>query len=93
MPFALIVAGIALILVGYQGTQDKFFGMLQADAPQFIKWAVAIFVIGAIGYIPRLKDLSNAFLVLIILVMFISNQGFFCKLNEAIGTSPKGSCA
>ena len=85
MPFALILAGIALILVGYQGTQTQFFALLEGDIPKFTVWGVAIFIIGAIGYIPKAKDLSNAFLVLVILGLFISNRGFFKNFNQAIG--------
>lgn len=91
MPFALILAGIALILVGYQGTQTQFFGLLESDVPKFAVWGVAIFIIGAIGYIPRAKDLSNAFLVLVILGLFISNAGFFAKFNSAIGIGATGT--
>lgn len=90
MPFALIIAGIVLILVGYQGTQDDFFSMLKNDVPKFGVWAVAIFVVGAIGYIPKLKDISNAFLVLIVVVLFLSNKGFFSQFNQAIGTAKAG---
>jgi hypothetical protein len=85
MPFALILAGLALILVGYQGTQAQFFTLVESDVPHFAVWGVAIFIIGAIGYIPRAKDLSNAFLVLVILGLFISNRGFFAKFNQAVG--------
>jgi len=85
MPFALIIAGILLILVGYQGTQGQFFTMLLGDVPQFGVWFVAIMVIGAIGYIPRLKDLSNAFLALIVLVLFLTHGAFFSQFNKAIG--------
>lgn len=85
MPFALIVAGIVLILVGWQGTQDQFFTLLKGDVPHFVVWAIAIFVIGAIGYVPRLKGISNAFLALVILVMFIANKGFFAQFNKQLG--------
>lgn len=87
MPFALIIAGILLILVGYQGTQNAFFTQLLTDVPQFGIWFVAIMVIGALGYIPRLKDLSNAFLALVILVLFITHKGFFAQFNQAIGVT------
>lgn len=41
-------------------------------------------VIGAIGYIPKLKGISDAFLVLVLLVLFISNRGFFNSFNAQI---------
>lgn len=89
MPFALIIIGSVFILVGYQGTQDQFFTLLKGDFSgpgNFVNWIVSILVIGALGYIPKLKGLSDAFLFLVILVLFLSNKGFFSKFNSQLGT-------
>jgi hypothetical protein len=50
----------------------------------FIYWGIALFIIGAAGYYKPLKPLSNAFLGLVILVLFISNRGFFARFMEQI---------
>lgn len=94
MPFALIFVGVILVVVGFRGTQDAFFGLLKGDftgSGNFFYWVVSIGVIGAVGYIPRLKGLSNAFLVLIIVVLFLSNKGFFAQFNAQLKSGTMGS--
>jgi hypothetical protein len=45
-------------------------------------------VIGAVGYVPKLKPLSDGFLVLIILVLFLKkDSGIFDKFNEQLATT------
>lgn len=87
MPFVLILFGAIFVIVGFRGTQSDFFSLLAGDftgAGNFIYWIISIMVIGAIGYIPKLKGLSDAFLVLVLLVLFISNKGFFAQFNAQI---------
>lgn len=87
MPFILIVLGIMLLVVGFRGTQDDFLTLLKGDftgSGNFIFWIVSIVVIGMIGYVPKLKGLSDAFLTLVILVLFLSHGGFFAQFNTAI---------
>lgn len=92
MPFILLGVGILLVVLAVKGTQRQFFKLLVGDftgSGNFIYWVVAILVIGAVGYIPKLKALSNSFLVLVMLVIFLSNKGFFNSFNDQIksGTS------
>jgi len=53
---------------------------------------LALIVIGAIGYIEKLKPLSDALLVLIIIALFLTRGspafpggGFFAQLSKALG--------
>ena len=91
MPFALIVLGILFIIIGYRGTEAEFFSTLKGDFTgpnNFLYWIVSIGIIGAVGYIPSLKSVSNAFLALVLLVLFITKgKGFFDQFNSAISTS------
>jgi len=94
MPFVLIAVGLLLIVVAFRGTQDQFFSLLKGDltgSNNFFYWVVSILVVGAIGYIPKLKGVSDAFLVLIMLVLFISNKGFFSQFNAQLKTGTSGS--
>lgn len=87
MPFALIFLGILFVVVGYRGTQGDLVELLKGDFTgqgNFIYWIVSIIVVGAVGYIPKLKSISDGFLVLILLVLFISNQGFFSQFTSQI---------
>lgn len=89
MPFVAIFLGVALIAVGVQNTQTQFFTLLKGDVEGFFPWILAIGVIGALGYIKPIKPITDAFLVLVIVVLFLSNGGFFAKLlgTQATGTT------
>ena len=90
MPLALLVIGILFITAAVRGKQDLLFDTLKDDFTgpnNFIYWFIAIFLIGAIGYYKPAKPLANAFLTLVILVMFISNRGFFQRFIEQINST------
>lgn len=94
MPFALIFFGIILTLVGYRGTQDQFFTLLKGDftgSGNFVYWIISIIIIGAIGYIPRAKPFSDGFLALVIIVLFLSNKGFFPQFQSQISAGTSGA--
>jgi hypothetical protein len=103
MPFVLILAGVVLIIAAVRNTQQDLFFLLAADFTgphNFIFWFLSILVIGAIGYIPKAKPLSDGFLILVILVLFVrKGTGFFDMFNRQVGltetstphVSPPGS--
>jgi len=91
MPFALILIAAIFIVTGFKGTTGSFLSTFAADMKGFIVWIVAIGVIGAIGYVPSMKRISDAFLVLILLVMFLSNKGFFANFNQQIANPTPAS--
>lgn len=94
MPFALLIIGVVLLVAGVRGTQDTLFGLLKGDFTgnsNFFYWFAAIVIIGMIGYIPKLKPISNAFLILIVMVLFLSKGkpngsggGLFSQLTSAL---------
>ena len=97
MPFAFLAAGILLVIVGVRDKQNELFSLLKDDfggsgsfTQSYIAWLVAILLIGSLGYIKPFRTISNAFLVLVILVLFISNRGFFARFNQALGLPTKG---
>lgn len=88
MPFVLFVAGLLLIITGVRGTSDKLYSLIASDfigSSSFFPWVIAIFFIGSVGYVRTLRPLSNIFLVLVIIVLFLSNGGFFAKFIEQTG--------
>lgn len=94
MPFALLIIGLVLLVAGARGKQNDLFSLVAGDftgANNFLFWFVSILAIGAIGYIPKLKPLSTAFLVLVILVLFLTKGnpsgvggGFFSQFTAAL---------
>lgn len=97
MPFALLIIGIALLVAGVKNTQGQIFALVAGDFTgpnNFIFWAVAILVIGAVGYVPKLKGLSVAFLTLVVVVLFLTKGktdaaggGFFNQITQALQTT------
>ena len=87
MPFIIIIIGLMLIAIGYNGTQSNFLTLLKGDfigPNNFLWWVLVIFVIGIIGYAPKLKGFSDAMLALVIIVIFLSNKGFFATFTQDI---------
>lgn len=80
MPIALIVIGLILLIVTVRGTAGEFMALLRSDFSgqgNFLQWFVAIILIGSLGYVKTLRPLSGPFLALLIIVLLLSNRGFF----------------
>jgi hypothetical protein len=98
MPFALVVVGLIMIVVGVRGTQKEFGAQLASDFTgdgNFIWWLASLGAVGAVGYVPQLRQFSIAFMTLIIIAMLIAQQkaggasgGFFEKLSQALQQGP-----
>lgn len=94
MPFALVTIGILLVITGFQNTYAQLGSQISKDFTgpgNFTYWVLALGIVGALGYNDTLKPFSRAFMALIIVGIFLSNNGFFAKLNPAIvsGTNTK----
>ncbi len=109
MPFALLLIGVWLLIAGVRDTAGPstqpgtLFFLLHNDftGPEnFVYWFIAIVLIGALGYIPKLKPVSTAFLVLIIMVLFLKKGsasnlggGFFTQFLNGVGVTQNASNA
>jgi hypothetical protein len=104
MAFALIIIGLILVVSTVRNTQDDLVQLVKGDftgQANFVWWIVVLLIIGAVGYIQKLKPLSDAFLVLLLLVLFLKrgnpgtpSGGFFNQFLTAIkgtGSSSTGS--
>lgn len=95
MPMALLLVGLIFLIAAFRGTEKELFALLKSDFTgkgNFIFWGLSLWLIGAVGYFPPLRRLSNAFLVLVVLALFLSNKGFFNKFMDAIsGTQNAGA--
>lgn len=91
MAYVLIFIGLLLTVAGVRNTQDDFYTLLKGDFTgqnSFIYWLAAIAIVGGLGYIPSLKPLSNAFLILILIVLVLKNgTGLFSQLTNALQQS------
>ncbi len=57
----------------------------------FAYWVLSILIIGAIGYIKPLQPVSRAFMLLVIIVLFLSNKGVFDQFNTAFQATQTAS--
>lgn len=76
MPFFLLIAGIVLIVAAYRKRQGDLFRLLKDDFfgdNNFVIWTLSIVLIVSLGYIKQLKPITDAFLVLVILVIIVRN--------------------
>ena len=107
MRIVAIVVGAVLLIVAVRGTYQNagginatdgqgLFPLVKADIEpgqkgNFLAWFAAIFAIGALGYIQELKPIANTMLALVILVLLLSNGGFFAQLKTAVNQQPASS--
>ena len=89
MPMFLLLLGIMFLTAAVRGKDkvDLLFSTIKDDFTgpnNFLEWGVALFVIGAVGYYKPLKPVSTAFMTLLIVVLFLSNKGFFEKFMSQI---------
>jgi hypothetical protein len=106
MAFALLLVGLVMIVSAVRNTQDALVCLIKGDftttgsnTGNFLYWVVALLIIGAVGYINKLKPVSDAFLVMIILALFLASGdpakmtggGFFKQFSSAIGNLGGGT--
>lgn len=90
MPIAFFIVGFVLVTAGVRGTDNDLLQLLKGDLENkgnqrgFISWIAAILIIGALGYIEPIKPVSRAFLVLVVIVLFVTRGGFFDKFIKGI---------
>lgn len=83
MGLIFIFVGIVVLAVAYQGTENQFLTLLKGDftgSNNFAIWALAIIIVGALGAVPEVGELSDWFLALIIISLLLSHSGFFAQL-------------
>lgn len=90
-----------MVIAAVRNTQDTLVCLVKGDFQgkgNFFYWVVALLVFGALGYIDKIKPLSDAILVLIIVALFLTSGsptmpggGFFKQFSTALqGQSGSG---
>lgn len=90
MPFALLVIGLVMTVAAVRKHEGDLYILVKGDftgPDNFVYWVIAIMVVGAIGYIPRMKPFSHGFLALIIISLLLHRQGFFAQFQQQIGAT------
>ncbi len=94
MPFFLIIVGVVFLVSASKGTQNQLFTLLKGDFSgpnNYFYWLASILVVGAFGYIPKFKPVSDMFLVLIVLSLVLTRgkAGLFQKVSAALALTNK----
>jgi hypothetical protein len=90
MPYVLIFLGIAIAYLDYLGAANlqaagsQLYSEMFSGNQPFYKWAGAIVIIGAIGYIPEMQPIAMGFLVLILLGLILSNRSGFVSVIQGV---------
>lgn len=90
MPLLFIGTGLVLILTGVKGDPGQLWELVAGDFSgpnNYVYWMVSILVLGALGYVDQLKQLSKVFIALVVLVLLLHNHGFFAQLQSFINST------
>jgi hypothetical protein len=66
--------GIYLVAVGVKNNTNTLVGFVEQDVTGFVPWLAVIIVILAMYDVPALKNVAEAFAVLIIATWLVSNR-------------------
>jgi hypothetical protein len=95
MPFVLLFVGIILLVSALRGTSSALFATLKSDftgSGNYFYWVMAILAVGSIGYVKKLQPISDAFLVLLLVVLTLSNKGFFAQFVSGMSGAAATGC-
>lgn len=87
MPIALLIVGIFLAIAGIKNNAATVGEVLRDDfsgAGSFWYWIVAVIIIGSVGYYAKAESVSRLFLVLIVIVFALSNEGIYARIAGAL---------
>lgn len=87
MALALFFIGLILVITGVKGTQGQLASLLASEftgAGNFWAFIFGIFFLGALGYYPPLRNTSRMLIGLTLLVLILSNGGFWQNLVAAV---------
>lgn len=89
MPFVFGIIGVVLVVSGVRGTTSQLTALVKSDftgTPNYLEWMVAIFLVGAVGYIKELHTLSRMFMAIVVIGLLWSNKGVFSQFTSGIET-------
>ena len=96
MPIFFLAVGVMLVIVGINNRLSDLSALLKedfkpsGDIASYQTWAVAIILVGSLGYVRALKPVANAFLVLIFITLMLSHKGFVSQLVNTLEGKSNG---
>jgi len=96
MPLVLITVGVIFLVTAVNGTSSAFLSLLKSDfigQDNFTYWLISIVIVGALGYVDELEPFADGFLALIVIMLLLSNKGFFTQFNTGISATQQTQAA
>lgn len=91
MPFVFGIFGVLLIVAGVRKTTAQLFTLIKSDftgQPNYFEWMIAIFLVGAVGYVQDLQRISRMFMFLLVLgLLWQKRQVFASFVSQDTGAS------
>lgn len=94
MPLLFLGTGLVLIVAGVKGNPTGLWTLIKSDfsgTDSFVYWMTSILALGALGYVPQLKNLSRLFIILVLVVLVLDNKGFFAQLQSYLNSTSSSS--
>jgi hypothetical protein len=93
MPFLLVLIGAVLLLAAVRNTAGDLGNALAQDVPGYLKWALAIVAVGALGWVPGMRTVSRWLLALVLVVVVLKNYANLFAGFKALKNPPPPSQA
>lgn len=84
IPFVFLFVGAVFIVAGVRGKAQDVGDILKSDFtgnPNYLTWIIAVAAIGLLLANRYTEKVGTAFFALLLLVLFISNRGFFAEFS------------
>lgn len=88
MPLVLLIVGGVLLLASVRGDPQAIGALVQRDFTGergFASFAAAFLVVGAVGFVPGMRPLSQVFLALMVVSLILAFTKRGGKLFERLG--------
>jgi len=93
MPLFVIIVGLVLLVSAVRGTEKDLFAALSDDFTgnnNFFTWVIALAILAALGSVKEIRPVTQGFLFLVLLVIFLQNKGIVQKFIDEIKLGTKG---
>lgn len=94
MPFVFGIVGVLLIVSGVRGQSSNLFALVKSDfsgTPNYFNWMIAIFLVGAFGYVKELSTISRMFMFIVLASLLYKNKQVFSDLQTQDTAQPSSS--
>jgi hypothetical protein len=94
VPIFFGVVGVLFIVAGARGQSSNLYALIKSDfsgQPNYFEWMIAIFIVGAIGYVKELSTISRMFMFIVLLGLLYKNKQVFSELSAQEKATPQPS--